>query len=108
MLIALTGYHPKAAIRALNAVPRHEASRGRHRPKVYDEAAKQALIVLWEASDRLCGKRLVALLPNLVASLERHGHLRLDAAIREQILKRASAPGSAKSVLAGDARVPGV
>jgi len=90
-LIALTSYHPKAAIRALNAVPRPARLQGRHRPKLYDEAARQALIVLWEASDRLCGKRLVALLPNLVASLERHGHLRLDTSIREQILKMRSA-----------------
>nr|WP_321985974.1 hypothetical protein [uncultured Lichenicoccus sp.] len=28
---------------------------------IYDEAARGALIVLWEASDRVCGKRLKAL-----------------------------------------------
>ena len=32
------------------------------RPALYDEAAKQALAVLWEASDRVCGKRLKPLL----------------------------------------------
>jgi len=30
-----------------------------------DEAARAALIVLWEASDRVCSKRLRALLPIL-------------------------------------------
>ena len=31
--------------------------------------------MVWEASDRICGKRLKAALPNLVNSMERHGHL---------------------------------
>ena len=26
--------------------------------RVYDDAVREALIVLWEASDRICGKRL--------------------------------------------------
>jgi hypothetical protein len=30
----------------------------RGRLKLYDEAVRQALIVFWEASDRICGKRL--------------------------------------------------
>ena len=46
------------------------------------EAVRQALIVLWEASDRICGKRLKALLPLLLPALERNGHLQLDPAIR--------------------------
>jgi hypothetical protein len=28
------------------------------RNRVYDEAVRQALVVLWEAGDRVCGKRL--------------------------------------------------
>ena len=42
------------------------AQRGRVRATIYDDAAKQALIVLWEASDRICGKRLKPLLRILV------------------------------------------
>jgi hypothetical protein len=34
--------------------------------RVYDDAVREALIVLWEASDRICGKRLRPLLPILV------------------------------------------
>jgi hypothetical protein len=34
---------------------------------------REALVVLWEASDRVCGKRLKAMVPLLVPSLERHG-----------------------------------
>ena len=36
---------------------------------------RQALVVLWEAADRICGKRLKAVLPGLIVALERHGHL---------------------------------
>jgi hypothetical protein len=43
------------------------------------------LILLWEASDRICGKRLKPLIPMLVAAMERHGHLALDPAVRERL-----------------------
>jgi len=42
--------------------------------------------VLWEASDRICGKRLKALLPSLIEAMERHGHLRLQDGVKEQLL----------------------
>src|SRR5262249_23843794 len=54
--------------------------------RTYDEAVRQALIVLWEAADRICGKRLKAVLPGLVAALERHGHLDLDPGVRQRVL----------------------
>jgi hypothetical protein len=58
---------------------------------VYDAAVLEALIVLWEASDRVCGKRLRALLPVLVPALERHGHLDLDASVRERVFSASAA-----------------
>jgi hypothetical protein len=39
--------------------------------RIYDEAVREALIVIWEASDRICGKRLRPLLPILVEAMER-------------------------------------
>jgi hypothetical protein len=48
-------------------------------------------VPLWEASDRLCGKRLQALLPLLLESLERHGHLALDPEVKEKLLTISSA-----------------
>ena len=44
------------------------------------------MILAWEASDRICGKRLKAALPHLVESMERHGHLDLDSEVRERLL----------------------
>jgi hypothetical protein len=51
----------------------------------------EALVPLWEASDRLCGKRLQALLPLLVESLERHGHRSLETGVKESLLAMSSA-----------------
>ncbi len=53
--------------------------------RIYDEVVRQALIVVWEASDRICNRRLKAALPSIVQSLERHGHLNLDQDVRERL-----------------------
>jgi hypothetical protein len=83
---SISGYHRKSATRILNgSAELHEASRARSRPHLYDEAVRQTLIVLWEASDRICGKRLKALLPLLLPALERNNHLQLDPAIRARL-----------------------
>ena len=76
--IAATGYHEKSAIRILNTSSGPKCRQTRRRSSIYDEAVRGALIVLWEASDRVCGKRLKALLPILLSALERNGHLKLE------------------------------
>jgi hypothetical protein len=89
--IAATGYHEKSAIRVLNSLSVPKRRQSRQRPSLYDEAVRGALIVLWEASDRVCGKRLKALLPILLPALERNGHLKLDEQIRLKILSMSAA-----------------
>ena len=83
---AVAGFHRKHAIRVLNAGPSAKRAAKQRRGTVYDEAVRQALVVLWEASDRICGKRLRPLIPLLVDALERHGHLHLDAVVRQKLL----------------------
>src|SRR5438105_9847372 len=84
-LIKVTGFHRKHALRVLK---RGAASGGglqltvAPRARLYDEAIRQALVMAWEASDRLCGKRLKEALPALVDAMERHGHLQLEAEVR--------------------------
>lgn len=87
--ILISGYHRKSAIRLLNGAVTNGSQQRRSGParSVYGAAVQQALIVLWEASDRLCGKRLKALLPQLIPAMEKHGHLCLNPALREQLLK---------------------
>jgi hypothetical protein len=89
--VATTGYHEKSAIRVLNGPPAVKRRQTRVRPSLYDEAARAALIVLWEASDRVCGKRLRALLPILLPALERNGHLKLEESIRSKLLAMSAA-----------------
>ena len=81
----LTKYHRKHAIRVLTGAP-SEPRQSLARIRLYDEAVRQALIVLWEAADRLCGKRLKALIPMLVDAMERHGHLSLDPTVKDKLL----------------------
>src|SRR5688572_29405222 len=63
--VAITGHHRKHAIRVLNERGSKAEEKKRSRSRVYDEAVREALVVLWEASDRVCGKRLRPLLPVL-------------------------------------------
>lgn len=43
-------------------------------------------MALWEASDRICGKRLKVMIPTLLPSLEQHGRLNLDQADQALVL----------------------
>src|SRR3989304_8286488 len=86
----LTQYHRKHALRLLSGAPRGPR-RGLARNRLYDEAVREALIVLWEAADRLCGKRLKALIPMLVDAMERHGHLSLDPTVKDKLLSMSAA-----------------
>jgi hypothetical protein len=88
--VAVTGYHRKHAIRLLRKAA-VKAMAADERNRVYDEAVRQTLTVLWEAADRVCGKRLKALIPMLVDSMERHGHLDLNPVIKAKVLQVSAA-----------------
>ncbi|MGG5889103.1 ISNCY family transposase [Falsiroseomonas sp. HC035] len=89
--VALTGHHRKHAMRLLRTGGAGRAERRVRRDRVYDAAMREAVIVLWEASDRVCGKRLRPLLPMLVEAMERHGHLQLAAEVRAGMLSMSAA-----------------
>lgn len=88
---SVSGLHRKSAIRVLNAEVDLTSPKRRGRPRLYEQAVQQALVTLWEASDRVCSKRLKALLPVLIAALEKHRHLALDPNIRTQLLALSAA-----------------
>ena len=88
--ISLSGYHRKHAIRVLNQAPSVEKP-DRPRKRIYDDAVVAELITLWEASDRLCGKRLKALIPVLIDAMQRHGHCDLDPLIEQKLLQISAA-----------------
>ncbi|TPG44318.1 transposase [Roseomonas nepalensis] len=94
---AVAGYHRKHAIRLLGAVERRQeervgpASPGKGRARVYGPEIREALIQLWEVSDRVCGKRLRPMVRVLLPAMERHGRLELDAATRAKLLRVSAA-----------------
>jgi hypothetical protein len=89
--VAVSGFHRKHAMRLLRNGPQVGRSGPRPERRLYDDAVGEALIVLWEASDRICGKRLKALVPILVEAMERHGHLQLAPEVRTRLLAMSAA-----------------
>jgi hypothetical protein len=57
------------------------------RRRRYCPEVVQLLATLWEASDRLCGRRLAAVLPTLMPALERHGYLEIEPVLKELLLQ---------------------
>ena len=84
--VAVTGYHRKHAIRLLRPKIGEDAAVPRRIHRRYGMEVQQALIVLWEASDRLCSKRLKPIIPVLLPAVERHGQLAIDETIRALLL----------------------
>src|SRR3954452_21019246 len=89
--VAVTGFHRKHAMRVLRGGQATRRSAPRPERRLYDEAVREALIVIWEASDRVCGKRLKALAPILVEAMERHGHLQLAPEVCTRLLTMSAA-----------------
>ena len=63
----------------------------RLKPRYYDEQVVQALIKLWQLLNYVCGKRLVAIMPELIAKLEQFGELRLTPLTKEKLLRISAA-----------------
>jgi hypothetical protein len=89
---ATTGCHRKSAIRILNGVGGVPDQHLQHpRRHLYDGAVQEALVVLWEAADRICGKRLKAIPPVLTSALERHQHLQVEPVVRSKLMAMSAA-----------------
>jgi hypothetical protein len=81
------GYHRTYAIQLLNHPPKAPPARKkRQRVPQYTAAVQRALITCWHATNGICSKRLVPYLPELVAVLEQHGEMQLDAHTKTQVL----------------------
>jgi hypothetical protein len=89
--VAVSGLHRKHAMRLLRAGGPSRRSGPRPERRVYDATVREALVVLWEASDRICGKRLRPLVLILIEAMERHGHLQLLPKIRAHLLTMSAA-----------------
>lgn len=85
-----TGYNRKAAIRLLGRRPvsqrRHGGGRTPYGPEV-----REVLRRLWEAADRICGKRLQPFLPELLQMLERAGEISVAPEMQTLVLRLSAA-----------------
>ncbi|MGH7066622.1 MAG: hypothetical protein ACREEU_02440 [Acetobacteraceae bacterium] len=89
--VVVTGFHRQHAMRLLRRGQPGCGSASRPERRLYGDAVREALVVVWEASDRVCGKRLQPLLPVLVEAMERHGHLQLAPQVRSDLLAMSAA-----------------
>ena len=82
--VAITGHHRKHAIRVLSKAPARpgDGAAINRRTRRYGNRTCEVLVALWEASDRVCSKRLVVMLPVLLPAMERHGRVQIDDAVR--------------------------
>jgi len=85
--LSATGYDRKHAIKLLNnKLSKSQTDKKHGKPPKYNEPVIKVLEMLWHASNQICSKRLVPFIPDLVTSLEQHGHLSLTDDVRELVL----------------------
>ena len=87
----VTGLHRKAAIRLLHRLGEARADKRRGRKRKYGTEIAEALRAVWEASDRLCSRRLQPFLPEMVKALRQHGEQQIDAATEVQLCRMSPA-----------------
>ncbi len=122
-LIALSGYNRWYAVgllrgqgkvikvgRRLRLMGDLGRSTKRRRPRIYDGIVLEGLRKIWAILDFVCGKRLAAIIPEVVPVLERHHEIVLEAATRRKLfsispatIDRLLAPERRKFALRGRA-----
>lgn len=91
------GCHRKSAIRLLKAKRRSDLRRRRGRSKEYGADVAGVLRMAWEATDRLCSKRLQPFLPELVPVLRKYDDTFISTQVAAQL--RRMSPSTIDRVL---------
>ena len=91
------GCHRKSAIRLLKAKRRSDLRRRRGRSKEYGADVVGVLRLAWEATDRLCSKRLQPFLPELVPVLRKYDDTFISTQVSAQL--RRMSPSTIDRVL---------
>lgn len=87
----VTGLHRKAAIRLLGNKSRKTIKRRRGRKRYYGSEVISILREIWEASDRLCSKRLQPFIPEMIGVLRQHGELQVNISLESRLCQLSSA-----------------
>ncbi len=83
--IQVTGYHRKWAIRLLHRKDSQKGETRRGRRRRYGYEAVEALRKVWEASDRLCSKRLQPFIGELARVMRQHNKLTINASLETEL-----------------------
>ena len=89
--VLVTGYHRKAAIRLLHRDDSRRQRKRWGRRRRYGQEVVDALRKVWEASDRLCSKRLKPFLGELVRVMRQHGELAINAEVEAELSQMSAA-----------------
>ena len=87
----VTGLHRKAAIRLLRRRVQPATGKRRGRKRRYGVRTAEALRAVWEASDRLCSRRLKPFLPEMVKILRQYSEQPIGADIEALLGQMSSA-----------------
>lgn len=92
-LVELAGYNRSYAARLLrkSEYKYYPPPRKRGRKRVYGPEVYLVIRKVWATLDGACGKRIAAVMPEIVAALERHRELDLSRREREQVLSISAA-----------------
>jgi hypothetical protein len=114
-LVALSGYNRWYAVgllrgqgkaikvgRRLRLVGDLARSTKRRQPRIYDGVVLECLKKIWMILDFVCGKRLAAIIPEVIPVLERHHEIALDEATRQKLF--AISPATIDRVLTPERR----
>lgn len=85
--VATTGLHRKTVIRLLNRRGIPPGGKRGGRPRLYGLEVIAALKIAWEATDRLCSKRLHPFLPELTSILKTKGEFSLTEETETQLCR---------------------
>jgi hypothetical protein len=88
--MTVTGYVRKYAMWVLNHAE-EVLQTADSPPQRYGSEVQQALVLAWETLNRICAKRLIPFLPDMIESLEQNGHLQLSEENRRIVLSMSAA-----------------
>jgi hypothetical protein len=89
--VAMIGYHRSYARWLLNHAEEAQQTHGRSQLRKYGPDVQHALFLAWNATNRICAKRLMPFLPILIEALERHEHLQISEECCKQLLSMSAA-----------------
>lgn len=81
-----TCYNRKYALYLLNNSIPAKWKRYEFRKKVYESPVIDALLILWQASNEICGERFHPFIPEILSKLEESGEINITTEVKEKLL----------------------